>query len=56
MLSKRCVVSFMICMVGEFVMMSLSGLQSWMCICVNGMYVAGGMNLVSLDCGVVKLV
>ena len=45
-LSYKCAVVFRTCMVGEFVRMSLSGLQSWRCICVRGRFVGGGMKRV----------
>lgn len=42
--------SFCICIVSLLVMISFSGLHSDMDMCVSGIIVGDGMNLVSLGC------
>ena len=56
MFSYIWVCSFCICIVSLLVRMSFSGLHSVMNICVSGMDVDGGMNLVSLFCSGVKCI
>ena len=56
MSSYMWVCSLCICMVSLLVRISFSGLHSFMKICVSGIAVGGGMNLVSLFCSSVKCV